>query len=155
MKGIVSKFTGLLTELGFQEDSGPTVGWTFVREDGFTVHFRTDGYFHVSFPDGHSGDCAANSTTDPVAALKKAIISHITEEPNMYDYIVKVLEQEGNPDLDKSLRDLPVDSECGRICKRIVDTTRANFDAIAFVDPDTAVEVYELGIKAVMISWRG
>lgn len=47
----------------------------YVKDDTH-VYIRRDGRFTVTFPDGHSGYCAAGSTKNPVEALAKALDSY-------------------------------------------------------------------------------
>lgn len=75
MDSTQAAFADLLTLAGFRQRSTPLVGMCFERE-GWTVYTRSDGYFFVSFPDGHSGDCRAGSTTDPVKALRRVLLAY-------------------------------------------------------------------------------
>jgi len=64
-----------LYDHGFKQESTPLLGLLFVKGE-WHVHIQHDGYFQITFPDGHSGDCRAGSTKDPAKALERVLLAY-------------------------------------------------------------------------------
>lgn len=79
---------------------------------------------------------------------------------NMYDHMLKRFREYNGAyfdakkilDEDTSLRELPVDSVCGRDCKKVVDAGMALMEAS---DPGAYDEIAKAIFSAVEIYWRG
>ena len=68
---------------------------------------------------------------------------------SVYEYFTARL---GQPPLDTSLRELPVDSACGGDCVRVIDQAQV---LLRLVDDAIAPLVYRIAEETVLIFWLG
>lgn len=68
---------------------------------------------------------------------------------NVYDYFHATL---GGDGVDTSLQALPVSSECGQACVRVICAAKLLLGA---TDPSLHIEIIRAAHAAVLIHWRG